>query len=237
MHEHNGNFTFWLSGLAVLLWSGFAPGQESNAVATKELPEAHLQAVPANRCDLAKVMTGLEKTMPPAQWSVARQPWTADMVRQVGAMFQETERAKHVVRGWKEGHALVWTAKGGNLERQVAVSVARFEAPAGARAYQGFAVDLQRKRDQRLQAACAPGQKVSESRTRTVSIPHSEETIFFEKQLEFSPGKTTTTLSMLLVRAGGLVIEINWFGTPADMAWAARVVEQIAAARNDKVTR
>ena len=63
--------------------------------------------------------------------------------------------------GLDEGRLLLWTAQA-TPDRQVALGVVRFETPAAARAYHGFAKELQRKQGSEQFAVLIPAGLPSE---------------------------------------------------------------------------
>jgi hypothetical protein len=189
-----------------------------------ERPELYLRARQAHRPELSAVLARLESSLPPARWRAAQQPLPPAMVRQVAVLLGERDRAEKVLAAWDEGRSLVWTAQD-NPTRQIALSVVRLENPVAARAYFGFAVDLQRKSDSLMGSGCTSSMRVLESRSIDVTLQHAEEAVRSEKRLQFASAPAPVTTTTLLARAGDLVIECTWHGVPADPAWARRIVE------------
>ena len=113
--------------------------------------------------------------------------------------------------------------------RQVAVGLVRFGDAAGARAYQGLAIDLQRKQDEVLGNPRGGAYRVLESRCSNVTLPGTDEAIRSDKRLQPAGGGEPRQLSTLLVRSGSLVIEFSWHGLPADPVWAERVLAALLA--------
>lgn len=192
-------------------------------------PELYWRAEQANRVDLAETLATIEKALPAAQWTATQQPWTPEMVRQVAALFGERERTEHVLRAWDEARSLVWSGRD-NPRQQVAVGVVRFVDAAGARAYQGLAIDLQRKQDEFIGSGKSGTCKlVGAPTSTTLPLAGAEEAVRLDKTLQVATGSSdaTWTISELLVRSGNLMIEFSWQGTPPDPTWAERVLATI----------
>lgn len=185
-------------------------------------PQLYVQAVEAKRADLAAVMARLQGAVPQAEWVGAQQSWTPAMIRQVAGMLNEKARAEKVLETWDEGRTLVWTHKN-HAVAQVALSVVRYETAAGARGYFGFAVDLQRKRDE-TPGACGPALKVLESTSTALKLAGVDEAVRTDKRIQLGADAQPIPVSMVLVRAGELVIECSWHGFTADPAWAERII-------------
>jgi hypothetical protein len=190
-------------------------------------PELYLRAARTGRPELDTALAALEGPGPAADWTVARQPWTPDMVRQVADLFGERTRADQVVRSWEDARLALWSAKG-NPGQQVAVSAVRFDSAPAARSYYGFATDLQRKQDERLGDGRG-GVRVAGSRSRALAIPAVDEAVYTEKQLQFGAGLGPMPLTVLTARSGPVVIEITWRGRAGDTAWAERVIRKITS--------
>jgi hypothetical protein len=188
-------------------------------------PELFVRAVQAQRSDLDARLEQLEASLPPAEWSAVRQPWTPAMVCQVAGMLGERERAEGLVRPWEEGRLCVWSSKK-SPDRQVAVGVVRFENAAAARAYYGFAVDMQRKQDERL-ANSGGFPHVAGSQARAVTLPGTDEAQWRDKRMQWTANAEPTPVNMLVVRAGVFVVEITWHGQPGDRSWAEGVLQKV----------
>jgi hypothetical protein len=187
-----------------------------------EKPELYVRAEQSHRPDLAAALRALADTLPAAEWSAAQQPWTPAMVRQVAGLLGERERADRVVATWDEGRSLVW-AQRKDPGKQVAVSVVRHATEAGARAYFGFAVDLQRKQDQLAGGACAPSLRVLDAKATAVRLPGFDEAVRNDKRVQYGSASEPVAVSTLLGRAGDLVVECSWYGLPAEAEWAGRI--------------
>jgi len=187
-----------------------------------ERPELYVRAEEGNRPDLAAALRSLQESLPAAEWSEAQQPWTPAMLRQVAALLGEGVRAERVIGTWNEGRSVVWAHRK-DSSRQVAVSVVRHETPAGARAYFGFAMDLQRKQDQ-LSGTCGPAIRVLESKATGINLPGVDEAVRNDKRVQYGAGSGPVSVSTVLARAGDVVIECSWHGLPVESAWAERVI-------------
>ena len=187
-------------------------------------PELYVKSLRGGAPDLHKVLTGLERLPPGSKATAAQQPLGPEMVRQVAGMLQEQARADAILKGWEEGRTLAWFAPG--AAGSIAISIARFDTPASARAYHGLSLDLQRKRDEMMNSNCTSTCKVVESKCEAVDVPHSEQAVRCFKKVKYSDGRTAAA-DMLYVLAGSLVIEINGVSAPVDPAWARQVVANI----------
>src|SRR5205823_11638206 len=124
----------------------------------------------ANRPDLASVLEPLEGTFPPAEWLALQQTWTPAMLGQIaGLLGAPKERVEKIAGTWDEGRTLSWSQRN-RPDRQVALSVVRHDTSAGARAYFGFAVDLQRKQDTLPPGTCGPTLRVVESKSTGIRL-------------------------------------------------------------------
>jgi hypothetical protein len=176
--------------------------------------------------DLEKVLTHVEKSLPAPGWSVTQQAWTPDMLRQAAALLGEKERGEKIANAWSEGRSLTWTARNAP-SRQLAVGLICFRDAVAAKSYLGLAVDLQRKRDEITNAACADCGRVIESRSSTVALRGADETARSEKKIASREKGATTEICQLWVRTGNRVVEFTWTGVRADMAWTQRVLDLI----------
>jgi hypothetical protein len=192
-----------------------------------ERPELYVRAEKTGCASVAAALARLEQVTPPGSWRAAQQGWTPDMVKQVATLLGESERAEKVLSSWDEGRSLVWTVKDSLGHQVAAVSVVRHESPAAARAYYGFAGDLQRKADTLSGGACAGIMRVLEAKSAAVALPGVEEAVRHDRRVQFGQGGPPVAATTLLARAGDLAIEFSWYGVPADLAWAGRVVDAL----------
>ena len=192
-------------------------------------PQAWMRALDANRPDLASVLAPLEGTLPAAQWLPIQQTWTPAMLGQVAALFgAPRERVDKVAATWDEGRTLLWVQRT-HPERQVALSVVRHENAAAARAFFGFAVDLQRKQDSLPPGTCGPALQVIESKSMPVHLEGFDEAAQNEKQIQLSGGPVVP-VSLLLARSGDLVVQCTWHGATADPKVAEGLVQAVRVA-------
>jgi hypothetical protein len=178
--------------------------------------------------ELTAIMARLEQILPAADWSCSQEEWTPIMLRKAATLLGQAERGERVADRWVTGRALTWTGRAQSA-RQVALGVIRFTDAGAARAYIGLAVDLQRKQDELLNAACADGRRVVESRSLTVQLKGVDEAAGADKKLQREANGPTTTLTQVWVRQGNRIIELTWTGMEANLAWAQRVVELLPA--------
>lgn len=185
-----------------------------------------LQPAAPNAPALPQLLAQLEPLLPPAQWRAEQQPWSKLMVAQVATMLEQRERADAVLRAWSDGRLLVWFSRT-RPGQQVAVGVVRCLDAAGARAYFGLAVDLQRKQDEKLSAGLGPYRLLS-SRPLMMALEGAEEVSGFAKELQL-PGGPPLPVTSILARTGNLVIEISWHGLPADPRCNDRIARHLLA--------
>lgn len=215
---------------ARLVREGVTPG-EAFANPPRQLlwvtrPELYVKSLRGGPPDLRKVLAGLERFPPGAQATAAQQALGPDMVREVATMLQEQARAEAVLKGWEEGRTLAWFAP--SAAGSIAISIARFDTPASARAYHGLTLDLQRKRDELMNSNCTAGCKVIESKCEAVEMPRADTAARCLKKVQYSGGHTVAA-EMLYVLVGSLVIEVNGFSAPVDPTWARQVVANIVS--------
>lgn len=179
-------------------------------------------AVPEPPPTLMVALGHQSKALPNADWTLAPSVWTADMVRQVGEVLGVKERADKVVRSWADGAALLWTSRR-NPALQVSVGAARFADAAGARAYCGLALDMQRKQDEWLVKASGGSRQVLESKVQSLNLPSVEEALRCDKKLQLAPEGKPTNMTTLWLRSGDLVLECCWYDVPADPAWGDKI--------------
>jgi hypothetical protein len=191
-----------------------------------ERPELYLRSERLNLGDLADVLTRLEGALEPAAWQAMQQPWTPAMFRQVAEMLGEGRRAEKVAQGWDAGRLLMWSARA-NPGRQVALGVLRFQDAAAARAYYGLAVDLQRKQDEVLNAACAGRGGVVDSRAEALRLNGADEAVRCEKKVRPGDGREVVTITQVWARSGERVVEFSWHGVPGNTDWAQRVLDAL----------
>jgi hypothetical protein len=195
-------------------------------VAWIERPELYLRSERLNLEDLAQTLARLEGALAAAEWHAAQQPWTPAMFKQVAALLGDEQRAEKVTAGWDAGRLLVWSSRG-NLGQQVTLGLLRFQDAAAARAYYGFAVDLQRKQDELLSAACAARGCVVESRNESLRLAGADEAMRAEKKVRTGDKGEPLSITQVWVRTGERVVEFSWRGVPGDAAWAQRLLDQI----------
>jgi hypothetical protein len=188
-----------------------------------EQPELYLRPESPN---LAALLGRVEPALPPAEWLATQQPYTAEMASQVAALLGAPERAAKVLGAWVEGRSVVWASRK-DPGRSVALSVVRLEASAGARAYYGFAVDVQRKRDELLGPGCAGSVHVVQARASAWQLPGLEEGARFDKLLRIGGQGAPVPVCLLLGRSGDLVLELTWHGQAPDVALAERLVRAV----------
>jgi hypothetical protein len=190
-----------------------------------ERPELYVKALRGQIPGLREV---LSKVAPaPPRYQAMPQPLTPDMVREAAAMFKEQARVEPLLRTWEEGHALVWVAPGD--PSQIVLSVTRFSSPEAARAYHGFAIDLQRKRDEQMSSNCTGTCRVLESKCENADITGATAATRWTKKMQVGNAAPVAT-NMLYVLAGNLIIEIDGFRVDPDPGWTQRAVDAILGA-------
>jgi hypothetical protein len=170
---------------------------------------------------LAKALAPVTKELPASDWEGKLRGWSTENVLLVADLVHERTRAEKVLTsGQSDGEMVVWAPKS-NPTSQVALSVVRFKTASAARAYHAFAMELQRKLDEAKTPALP---QVLDSHSQAITLPAAEEAILTTKRLQLPAGDDSMTSSTFLIRADSLVLEITWFGVPADTAWAQRLV-------------
>lgn len=195
------------------------------SLAALENPERYLQAQRSEQPALADLLERVAATLP-AGGKIAQQPVSADMMRQVAALFEQSARAERVLAGWQEARSLIWCHPA-EPTRQLAVSITRFASPKDARSYFGFAVDLQRKRDELMTAACASTMRVEQSRSNALRWQEIDEGVCCEKMLRMLATKQVLPSKVILIRAGAAIIEFNAHGTELSEEWAQQVCREL----------
>jgi hypothetical protein len=193
-------------------------------------PDLWLRALQKNRPDLASVLLSLESALPAAQWQTMQQTWTPAMLGQVAAMLGvPRERALQLEATWDEGRSLIWSHRQ-RPDQQVALSVVRHETSAAARAYFGFAIDLQRKQDSLTPGSCGPAICVAESQSTPVTLEGFDEAVRNDKKIQYGAGNEPIAVHLLLARACDLVVECTWYGANAEAGLAERLAQAVRAA-------
>ncbi len=195
-------------------------------VAWIERPQMYLRSEQLHLADLAEILSRLEGALPASEWRAAQQPWTPGMLKQVAALLGEQQRVEKVAEGWDAGRLLMWSSRE-HPGRQVTLGLLRFQDAAAARAYYGLALDLQRKQDELLSAACATRACVVESRTEVLHLVGADEAMRAEKRVRVGEHAEPTTITLVWARAGERVVEFSWHGQPCDTAWAQRMLDLI----------
>ena len=190
-------------------------------------PDLYLRARQANRPDLADDLTRLEQALPQEEWTAAQEPWTPAMLRQTADLFGERERIEPLLRQWAEGRSLVWAGRK-DPGRQVAVGVIRFQDPSAARAYFGFAADLQRKQDEVMGKLSGGACRVLESHGQALTLRGADEAACTAKRMQFAGAPGPVAVTEVWVRRGDTVLQFSWTGVPADAVWAERVLQALA---------
>jgi hypothetical protein len=190
-----------------------------------ERPEIYVKAAQGQAPDLAATLARVERALPPEQWTASQQPWTPEMIRQAANMLGVRERGERVAHDWQDGRSLLWSSKN-QPGCQVGVGLIRFQDAAGARAYVGLAVDLQRKQDELLNAPCAEGRRVRESHSSAIQLQGADEAALADKQVQFGGGEPIA-VSQIWVRARNRVIEFTFNGVDANMSWAQQMLDKI----------
>jgi hypothetical protein len=193
-------------------------------------PELYVKAVRQHTPSLKAVLAQLSCLPPAPHYAPLPQPLTPDMIVNVAAMLKEQNRAEALLRNWEEGHAAIWVVPGASGEGgQFVLSATRFSSPEAARAYHGFAIDLQRKRDEQMTSPCTATCKVLESKCTNVEMKNVAAAVRWTKKMQVGNAAPVAT-NMLYILAGNLVVEIDGFRVDPDVGWAQRVVEAIVGA-------
>jgi hypothetical protein len=174
--------------------------------------------------DLADALKRLEGALSPDEWQAVQQPWTPEMLREVAAMLGEGPRTEKVLHGWDEGRSLVWSARAAP-GRNVALGVLRFQDAASARAYYGLAVDLQRKQDELLNAACAGRAAVLDSHAEPLRLQGADEAVRADKKVRLGNQGEPMPITQIWARVGERVFEFSWHGVPGDATWSQRMLD------------
>lgn len=213
----------WLGMGLVLLAGCVMP--EGNGARQPEHHTAARQDATAAAVDVSTALSRVQTALPAPEWSCEQQPWTADMMRQAAGVFGFRERAEAVARTWQDGGSLIWSDRN-NPPRQVGIGVVRFGEVAAARAYQGLAVDLQRRQDEVLGNPRGGAFRVLQSRSSSLKLRGADEAIRNDKRLQPSEGDVIQ-VSSVIARRGPLVVEFSWRGMSADPTWAQRMLDAL----------
>jgi len=191
-------------------------------------PHIWLQMLEQHRPGLAEVLAPLAGTFPAVDWQAMEQTWTPAMLGQVaGLLGASPERAEKLASTWYEGRTLIWTLRK-QPDHQVALNVVRHDGPAGARAYFGFAVDLQRRQDTLPPGNCGLTIRVVDSHSTAVKLEGFDEVVRNDKRIQLGSAEPIP-VSLLLARAGDLVVECTWRGGAGDAAVAQRLLQTVRA--------
>ena len=185
-------------------------------------------AAPEAKSQLAGVFGRLHNVLPPGQWQVSEYPWSPSMVIQAAARFDVKGKQTEFVSSWEEGHALEW-AEQQQPYRQVRLGAAKFTDPRAARSYFGLAIELQRKLDQTL------GASLLDAKSAPVKLQGAEEAVRCDRVFRPVGNYPPHVTSTLLVRSKKMVLEFGWYGQPADVAWAERLLPELLSA--EKITK
>jgi hypothetical protein len=189
-------------------------------------PDHYVHALQVNRPTLASVLQPLEGTFPQPDWVAVQQTWTPAMLGHVaGLLGTSRERVDKVAATWDEGRTLVWADRN-HPERQVALTVVRHEGAAGARGYFGLALDLQRKQDTAPPGTCGPALQVVQSKSTGLQLEGFDEAVRNDKEMQIGTGQTLP-VSLLMARAGDLVVECIWHGSTVDAELAEKLLQAV----------
>jgi hypothetical protein len=187
-------------------------------------PEQYLRFDRPDQPDLASLLERV-KAMPPGKdWRASTDVWTPDMVRAAAKTLGTGPQAERVLGSWVDGRLLLFTRAAEPI-RMIAISLVRHSTVAGARAYYGFTLDMQRKEQQIGQGDAAVAVVVS-SRSSAWQAAGLEEGARFDELLQIGNGEPLPRC-LMFGRAGDLVVQLTWQGQAADADWAQGVVGAI----------
>jgi hypothetical protein len=181
-------------------------------------PELYVNALKETRPALASTLERLKKAMP-AGGTVAQEEWTPDLVKQVAGLLGQQDRAGRALEAWSEGYCVVWKAKN-DPARHITITVARLGSTAAARTYFGFALDLQRQRDELSNNPSGLPLRVIDSRYRGVGFQKVDEAVLGDRKLQPAGSNASIPSRTVLARSGDCVVDITWHGIPGDLVWA-----------------
>jgi hypothetical protein len=194
-----------------------------------EQPALYEQHQLDGTADFRRVFAALAEHNGFPQRKAEQQPFTPNMIKQVAAMFQVEKRPEPFVAAWRDGRTLVWTDTG-DAGKYVAASAVRFASEQAAQSYFGFAVDLQRKRDEFSgKPGPLPG-RVVDSQYQELSWPGVVEGMRNDKTVALAAGAPAQKTTVVLCRCGSVVVEINWCGFAPDLNWAQQVIQTVSSA-------
>jgi hypothetical protein len=177
-----------------------------------------------NRPDLGSLLDRLKSMLPGRDWHASSDAWTPDMVRAAAKVLGAREQAERVLGSWEDGRLLLLNSSA-DPRRMIVISLVRHNTAAGARAYYGFTLDMQRKKEQASQGS-AGGVGIVQSRSSAWSAAGLEEGARFDELFQLSQGEPTSNC-MMLGRSEELVVQITWQDQTPDAEWAKRVVQAI----------
>ncbi len=192
-----------------------------------EKPALYVQQYRAGHGGLKNSFAKLAPASAQAGWKPLQQPWTPTMLKQVAGMLHEEKRAEQCSQGWQDGRALVWMDPK-NAARYVSLSAATFTAEPAARSYYGFAVDLQRRRDELSGKPGPMPWRVLDSTYHDLDWPGLHEGLRNAKSLEATYSSPPFPATIVLARSGSLVMEFSWYGMAPDLDWARQTFEAVA---------
>ncbi len=188
-----------------------------------ENPRGYLAVLPRGDLGLRKVITKLQTQAVLKGWKARQQAWTPNLLVQVGELLEAKDRAATIARHWVDGHSLIWVQTA-NPTVNIALNVTRYDAAESARAYYGFALDLQRKREEYLAKALGNSAVVGKSRVRGINLSGVDDAMSITTLVEGDSNQTPS--GMVLARKGPVVIEVHFRGISTDVRWAEDAIHR-----------
>lgn len=194
-----------------------------------ENPQVYLQNGLSGGPDLKTVFNHIQERLSPRGFRRRQQPWTRDMLKQVATILQVSKDRIKTIGQWQDGRTLIWTPPK-QPGKYIALTVVKFPAGNAARSYFGFAVDMQRKRDELSANSPYIPLRTVDSRYTSLKLANVEETVRNDKTVQMGSKGPTIPVTVILCRTPTHVFQFQWQGIAADAAWAERVVAAVMQA-------
>ncbi|MGF1579518.1 MAG: hypothetical protein ACFCD0_09160 [Gemmataceae bacterium] len=197
-----------------------------------EAPQQYLKVLSQGKLQLRKVIGRLEKESILKGWTTRQQAWTPDLLTHVGQLLGAEKEAAEIAKKWVDGHSLVWMQKE-NPTATISLNLTRYDGEESAKAYIGFALDIQQKRDEYIAKAFGSSSGAGKSQVRYVKLHGLKNVI--QITTTFKTSSKQTSMGMVLARKGALVLELHFRGVPTDIGWAASAIQATLRVISDEL--
>lgn len=196
--------------------------QRPTQTAWIESPGSYRRNIRIGAVGIQKSFENIATDLSPRGFRTFQQTWGPSVLQQVASTLGVRASAEPFLKRWSDGQSIMWLSSE-NPNQYLAISAIQFDSPKVAKKYLGFAVDLQRKKEEWMAKSAEKQSAGNATRFRSITVNGTTEALMSERESTEPNGSSPSATTILCLR-GNTVVEANWNSIPADVPWLERAI-------------